>query len=366
MATRRKYYLGSRDYRNRQHRRFLAIALAAAALAVLGRFLFETNRRQAADELIDGQASSLVAPGHRAEAVNQVDMLLENAVNSRSQPQVILSAPPVAQETPPDVAPVASPPVKREISLGEKLFHLGQVALEKKNYIEVRELLSEAIDTGLNGSQERQARQMLNRAADQWLFSRNIFGDDVLCQHHNVAKGERLVHIGNRYGVPYQLLMDINGIEKPELLPADASIKVIKGPFRVVVDRSDFQMSVFLGGILVRSYPVGLGASERQTPTGLWRVRPGKKQVDPAWTDKETGKHYYGGATDNPLGKRWIGLEGLEGEALGREGFGIHGTIKPEEIGKMSSRGCIRLRNEHVIEVFNMLQEGKTEVQVVE
>ena len=66
------------------------------------------------------------------------------------------------------------------------------------------------------------------------------------------------------------------------------------------------------------------------------------------------------------MGKRWIGLEGLEGEALGREGFGIHGTIKPEEIGKMSSRGCIRLRNEHVIEVFNMLQEGKTEVQVVE
>jgi len=64
------------------------------------------------------------------------------------------------------------------------------------------------------------------------------------------------------------------------------------------------------------------------------------------------------------LGARWIGLEGLEGEAKGRTGFAIHGTKNPEEIGKAVSRGCIRLYNEDVVLVYDLLMPGVSQVLV--
>jgi lipoprotein-anchoring transpeptidase ErfK/SrfK len=51
----------------------------------------------------------------------------------------------------------------------------------------------------------------------------------------------------------------------------------------------------------------------------------------------------------NPLGPRWLDLG---------NSYGIHGTIDPASIGKAESRGCIRMRNQDVKEVFDMLGVG--------
>jgi len=66
----------------------------------------------------------------------------------------------------------------------------------------------------------------------------------------------------------------------------------------------------------------------------------------------------------NPLGEFWIGLVGTEGAALDKHGYGIHGTIDPDSIGKQASLGCIRLKNEDVAVVYEMLVEGKSFVVV--
>jgi lipoprotein-anchoring transpeptidase ErfK/SrfK len=68
----------------------------------------------------------------------------------------------------------------------------------------------------------------------------------------------------------------------------------------------------------------------------------------------------------NPLGEYWIGLAGVEGDAVGKESYGIHGTIDPTSIGRMESMGCIRLKNEDVAVLFSTLVEGKSTVLVVE
>jgi len=39
----------------------------------------------------------------------------------------------------------------------------------------------------------------------------------------------------------------------------------------------------------------------------------------------------------NPVGSAWIGLD--------RPGFGLHGTVRPRDIGKTGSHGCFRLTN---------------------
>ena len=59
-----------------------------------------------------------------------------------------------------------------------------------------------------------------------------------------------------------------------------------------------------------------------------------------------------------------MGLEGTDGQAVGQRSYGIHGTIDPASIGKMSSMGCIRLKNEDVEVVYKLLIPDKSMVVV--
>ena len=50
------------------------------------------------------------------------------------------------------------------------------------------------------------------------------------------------------------------------------------------------------------------------------------------------------------VGVYWIGLD--------RTGYGIHGTPKPEDIGKTESHGCFRLANWNVEALAKMIETG--------
>jgi lipoprotein-anchoring transpeptidase ErfK/SrfK len=125
-------------------------------------------------------------------------------------------------------------------------------------------------------------------------------------------------------------------------------------------------MDVYHQNTFVRSFRVGLGQEGKETPTGLWSVKQGGKLIKPPWSDPETGKLLHYGDPGYALGSRWIALDGLGGNAKGRTGFGIHGTIEPETIGTKSSKGCIRLHNGDVKKVYNLLTEVQSLVRVIE
>ncbi len=247
---------------------------------------------------------------------------------------------------------------------GYELYEKGVKELEAKNYIAARKNLTQAVELGLDEAEEKDAFTRVNQAADEWLFSPRLLEGDSYCRSYQVVAGDRLAAIGNQFSVPYEFIMKINKISNPAGLSVGKNLKVVQGPFHLKVNRKKYYMLVYLGDVLARVYPVGLGAPDRITPTGLWVAQAGKKQVNPAWPDQETGKYYKPDDPENPLGERWIGLEGFDGDAQGRSGFGIHGTIKPEEIGKSASRGCIRLRNEDVEELFDMVTDGQSKVWV--
>jgi len=233
--------------------------------------------------------------------------------------------------------------------------------------IEARGKLNEALRIPMNVQQRTFVKDQLSKLADEWLLSKTIFSDDKLCGSYLVKSGDLLSTIGKRYKVPWEILQEINKIPRPEALQLGEQIKVINGPFHAKVYRSTFTMDLYLQDkTFVRSFHVGLGKPGRETPTGLWRVKSDGKLIKPPWPDRESGKTYYPEDPDYPLGSRWIGLDGIEGDAKGRDGFGIHGTKDPEQIGTADSRGCIRMHNGEVILIYNLLTPGLSTVEVVE
>ncbi len=232
--------------------------------------------------------------------------------------------------------------------------------------VEARDILNEVLPMSMSVRQRGYVKEQLSQLADNWLFSTNVIPGDNLCGSYKVKSGDLLMNIAKKYKVPYEILMEINNISRPQGLKAGETIKVINGPFHARVYLSTFTMDLYLQNTFVKSFSVGLGKEGRETPTGLWVVEPGGKLVKPTWTDPDTGKTYEAENPDYPLGSRWIRLKGLKGNAVGRTGIAFHGTKDPSLIGSAGSRGCIRLHNGDVVFVYNVMQPGHSRVEVVE
>jgi lipoprotein-anchoring transpeptidase ErfK/SrfK len=102
--------------------------------------------------------------------------------------------------------------------------------------------------------------------------------------------------------------------------------------YRIVVDLSDRQLHLLDGRQVIRSFPVALGAMLSATPTGGFLIV--NKQPNPG----------------GPYGAYWMGLS--------KKHYGIHGTNNPASIGKLVSRGCIRMYNQDVIYLANLVPLG--------
>ncbi|MEZ6066892.1 MAG: L,D-transpeptidase [Planctomycetaceae bacterium] len=127
-------------------------------------------------------------------------------------------------------------------------------------------------------------------------------------------------------------------------MQAGKPLKVIQGPFDAIVDLRDFRLTVHAHGYFVASFPVGIG-QDNSTPVGEFTVE-----------DKLEDPTYYGPngviAHDdptNPLGEYWLSIG---------NSYGIHGTINEDSIGRAESQGCIRLRNQDVADLYDLLIVG--------
>jgi peptidoglycan hydrolase-like protein with peptidoglycan-binding domain len=84
----------------------------------------------------------------------------------------------------------------------------------------------------------------------------------------------------------------------------------------------------------ITTYPVAVGKPSTPSPVGEWTIV--FKSMNPG----------------GPFGARWMRLSCPWGS------YGIHGTNNPSSIGKAVSHGCIRLYNESVIELYDLVGVG--------
>lgn len=129
----------------------------------------------------------------------------------------------------------------------------------------------------------------------------------------------------------------------------DKVLKPASSGYWITINRSKRILTLYKNKTVVRKYPIAIGKENSKTPQGKFRVAV--KTKNPVWSGGDTGKPpAKGGAPDNPLGKRWIGLS-LGGGDI----YGIHGNNKPFSIGKEVSNGCIRMINSDVTELYNTI-----------
>jgi len=314
----------------------------------------------AAVVILAGAAAVFFYPFDKKKEVQEVQPVVQPipAKQEQIQPQQVQPAGGLGQAVS-EANSTAGPRVLALLKDAEQCISEGKI-------VAARNTLNDVLNMAMEDSLRQQVKQQMQTIANDWLFSKAVqFGDD-LCSNYKVESGDMLSGIAARHKVPYKFLMKINNIQSEKSLRAGQIIKVVNGPFHAVAYLSSFTMDLYLQNVYVKSYKIGIGKPGKETPAGLWRAKLGGKLIKPVWTDPETGRTYKSDDPDYPLGSGWIALEGLDSRTQHITGIAIHGTKDEATIGTKSSQGCIRLFNGEIIELYDMFEQGFSELRIVE
>jgi len=182
---------------------------------------------------------------------------------------------------------------------------------------------------------------------------------------YDVKPGDSPVRIVSRQKLPYGpnvlLFWNHGGNLDPARLRAGEVLVVPTEVLEVRVDRTRHLLGLYLGGVLVKEFGVGVGKSTTPTYAGIYEVKD--KYLNPDWhvppelaVPGQPRVIPYGDPR-NELGDAWIPISSTDHPT----GYGIHGTTRPDTVGTDCSNGCVRLRNAEAVEMTNWLRTAKGE-----
>jgi len=240
------------------------------------------------------------------------------------------------------------------------------VAMTDSDPVRARAELTRLLDSNaLSAAERNQAYAGINKLAEKLFFSPKIVAGDTVSQSYVVKKGDSLAKISSRekLGTDWRFVQRINGMASEKALRPDMRLKLAHGPFDAEVVKADFRINIYAGSgsdrVMVASFPCGTGTND-STPVGTFKVRSGSKLIDPQWTNPRTGEKFAANDPKNPIGERWIGLQGTTPDTAKFTGYGIHGTTEPQSIGQQMSMGCVRLGDAEVEVVYELIGEQST------
>ena len=191
------------------------------------------------------------------------------------------------------------------------------------------------------------------KQAEKYIGDRNLAllreGNVPYVTNHIVRSGEMLNVIARKYKTTADSILFINKLNN-DRIRINQRLRIDKSSYLIDVSIPEFKMRVYRiwngETNFFKSYAVGTGKNDN-TPRGDFIIN--LKQKEPVWY-KDNSKPIPYGDPENALGTRWL--------AISSPGFGIHGTWEPETVGKASSAGCVRMRNEDVEELYSLVPEG--------
>jgi lipoprotein-anchoring transpeptidase ErfK/SrfK len=137
-------------------------------------------------------------------------------------------------------------------------------------------------------------------------------------------------------------------------LPAEVSYSSSEKPGTVIISTRKKYLYVVQEGGKAKRFGIGVGRRgfrwsgeekiSRKAEWPAWHPPAEMREREPNLPERMEG------GEDNPLGARAL--------YLGNTLYRIHGTHQPWTIGESVSSGCIRLRNEDVISLYDMIKVG--------
>lgn len=204
---------------------------------------------------------------------------------------------------------------------------------------EVEDKLAEVLTIGDRLDTVGEIKKVVSEINSELLFSKKETSSSEI---YTVRPGDSLGKIAKKFGINVGLIMRSNKLQN-SLIRAGEQLKISKAKFSIVIDKSDHLLTVLSDGKFFKQYNVAVGKPESPTPAGSFSID--SRLENPTWFHK--GKVIPAGDPENILGTRWLGFS--------IPGYGIHGTTLPETIGTDSTSGCIRMHNEEVEELYDII-----------
>lgn len=186
-----------------------------------------------------------------------------------------------------------------------------------------------------------------------------LINNDIPCEEkaiYRIKRGDSLARIAKQFNTTIGALQRSNNLDpnSARIYPGE-TLHIYQAEWNILVVKQAFALLLRDGDKLFKLYEAGIGRQNR-TPKGVFTVTT--KQKEPAWTPP--GKIIPYGDPENVLGTRWLGLTPTGETDPNLRGYGIHGTWVPETVGTPASEGCVRMRNEEVNELFDLVPRGTT------
>lgn len=227
---------------------------------------------------------------------------------------------------------------------------LSQAAAQeaKGNLLEAKCLYEELVNDFPNFPQVVDWQKRVGDLNIRLLFSSAITPGSRL---YEIKSGDSLAKIAKKFNTTVELLKRSNGLLSNKIITG-RKLKVRIGSFNIVVDKSQNILILKTDEEVIKNYVVSTGINN-STPTGTFKII--NKLVSPTWF--KTGAVVPPESPDNILGSRWMGLN--------LANYGIHGTTDNGTLGQQITRGCIRMSNSDVEELFTIMPVG-AEVIIVD
>jgi len=155
---------------------------------------------------------------------------------------------------------------------------------------------------------------------------------------HNVKAGETLFAISEDYRTPLSEIIAANPGIDPNMIMVGQPITIPNLPnpdtipYTIHISLINRTLTLMNQGGVQKVYPVGVGRMLHETPVGDFVIV--NRAPNPG----------------GPFGSMWL--------SLSKKSYGIHGTNDPSSIGHYVSLGCVRMHNQDVVELSNVVPNG--------
>jgi len=225
------------------------------------------------------------------------------------------------------------------------LYHLGKIYEDKSLKSDAADAYRQILQNYPQNEYAKTAAEKLGNWNLEYLLNKNT-------TIYYVKSGDNLETIARKHNSVPELIKKVNGLETSKI-SIGQTLRIPQVDFDIEVVLKERVLNLKHNGKIIKQYSICIGDKEHATPEGTFKII--NKLVNPEWRSPE-GRIVPPNAPDNELGTRWMGIANEEVRQVA--GYGIHGTVKPESIGKAESRGCIRMHNQDVEEIFDLVKHG--------